>query len=163
MATNFLIALATAVGSATLILLVLHVVLKVTMPNAFKEMISTPEQTVERLVAETAKASAVLIDDITLSALSGKQIAAVLDKEQSLRVIISDFTLPAVSALLNTGRQGARATFVLDIKVPKAAKEKALSRQEILSPPGQATPNLGTAVVEKSSGVPNETLCGSAC
>jgi hypothetical protein len=48
MATNFLIALATAFGSATLILLVLRVVLKVVAPNAFKERIPIPEKGLER-------------------------------------------------------------------------------------------------------------------
>jgi hypothetical protein len=40
MAVNFLIALAIALGSATLILLVLWIVLKVAVPEAFKQMIT---------------------------------------------------------------------------------------------------------------------------
>ncbi len=48
MAINFLIALATALGSATLILLALRLVLKVVAPNAFKEMIPISEKAVER-------------------------------------------------------------------------------------------------------------------
>src|SRR5260370_147463 len=47
MAINFLIALATALGSATLILLVLRLILKVVAPNAFKEMIPISEKAVE--------------------------------------------------------------------------------------------------------------------
>jgi hypothetical protein len=48
MAINFLIALATALGSATLLLLALRLVLKVVAPNAFKEMIPISEKAVER-------------------------------------------------------------------------------------------------------------------
>jgi len=177
MATNFLIALATALGSATFILLVLRVVLKAVVPNAFKEMIAIPEKVVERQFTETVKTPdevqmrPVIIDDATLLALSGRQIVDLLgNREQPLQVIynISSFT-PEISgmqttSLLSSRWQGARSFIVVEGKIPKAREteeKKALSREEILSPPGQSTANFGSAV-KKSVRAPNETLCGSA-
>jgi hypothetical protein len=53
MATNFLIALATAFGSATLLLLVLWLVLKVFAPEAFKEMIPISKKEEQTSTART--------------------------------------------------------------------------------------------------------------
>jgi len=55
MATDFLIALAIALGSATLILLVLFVFLKAVAPNAFKERIFVSGRVAERHATETAR------------------------------------------------------------------------------------------------------------
>lgn len=172
MGINFLIALTAALGSATLMLLVLRVILKVTVPNAFKEMIPIPEKT----VTETAKTPApqmeqLIVDTATLLALSGQQINDLRgSKKQAMQVIydISDITLASATgweggSLLDSSGQGARSFTIVDAKIPKIAKEKeekTPTRDEILSPRGQSTPIFGA--VKKSLGVPNETLCGSA-
>src|SRR6267154_2159853 len=54
MAVNFLIALATALGSATLMLLGLRLVLKVFAPDSFNEVLSLSEPVVERQTSQTA-------------------------------------------------------------------------------------------------------------
>lgn len=146
MAINFLIALATALGSATLLLLVLFLLLKVFRPNAFEERISISEK-IDRVIAGLP----------------------ILTDEQMQQINALTFTVPDISqiaSLLNTGAQGARNFTVIELKIPLVAKEKeekkTPTREEILSPSGQATRNFGTTVLKKSLGVSNETLCGSA-
>jgi len=167
MAINFLIALATALGSATLILLVLRLSLKAFAPNAFKEMISTSEKPVERQATVRIHLADRAPALVRLPTLTEKQ------PEKLQQAIFDTFTLSDISgtqiaALLNSSAQGARRTVVIETTIPKAAKEKEEKKrvpsvEEILSPPGQSTPNLGTTVLKKSSlGVPNEALCGSA-
>ncbi|SRR6266404_1282389 len=147
MAINFLIALATAFGSATLLLLILWLFLKIFKPNAFKDRISISEK-IDRVIAGLP----------------------ILTDEQMRQMSTHTFTLPDMSgwqiaSLLNTGAQGARDFTVIELKIPLVAKEKedkTPTREEILSPSGQATRNFGAAVSKKSFGVPNETLCGFA-
>jgi hypothetical protein len=192
MATNFLIALATALGSATLILLVLRFLLKVVVPNAFKEMISIPDKAIERQTpmrfrtadsAPSPAMSSVLkepaekmrqmtVDTVTLSALSGRQIVDLLGSaEQPLQVThnFSDISFPTavagaeVASLLNTRAQGARGFIVTAVKIPKVAKE---NEKKVPSREEILSPPGQSApnfgTAKKSLGVPNETLCGSA-
>lgn len=71
MAINFLIALATALGSATLILLALRLFVKVFAPDAFTEMITIPAKTTERRVSEAIETPwQVLVDQAMASNLS---------------------------------------------------------------------------------------------
>jgi hypothetical protein len=165
MATNFLIALATAFGSATLILLVLRVALKVVAPNAFKEMIVVPAKTVEGQFTETTKTSVApmkksIIDAATLVALSGHQIVDLSDKADEVQVVYN--YSPAIASTqasgLLTGKQRISRVIVFEAKVPK----KIPTIEEILSPSGQSIPHRGSAVVKESLGVHNEALCGSA-
>ncbi len=66
MATNFLIALATAFGSATMILLVLRLLLKVFAPDAFKEMIPIEKGQSNREIARDLNLSEADIKDYLL-------------------------------------------------------------------------------------------------
>lgn len=173
MAINFLIALATALGSATLILLVLRFLVKVFAPDALKEMIASPAKTTERRASEATRTPAqVIVDEATLVALSGKNIVDLFgDKQPRQFHIYIPHTYPTtepsmqVVSMLNTRSQGTRGFKFVAAKIPEVGKEKegekyAWSFEELLSPPGQSTPNFGTA--NKSLGAPDEAICGSA-
>ena len=138
MSSNFLIALATALASATVILLALRIILKISAPNAFKEKVPIPSRPANGQMSEVAEISTaaqhLIIDSATLTALTGSQVTDLLMQPSSL--IIAE---PAVQDI---GKQ----------------------KQNALSPPGQSrSPNLGTADPTKSNmGATYETLCGSA-
>jgi hypothetical protein len=169
MATNFLIALATAFGSTALILVVLRVGLKLIVPNAFKEVIPVPAKVAQSQatpIVTTAPipVQQVIIDDITLSALfPGQQIVDL--KEQPQQIIYNYFPITGspIAALLSGRRQAARRFTIVggEAKEKEEEEKKTPSGEEILSPRGQSTPHFGIAA-KKSSGVPNEAICGSA-
>jgi hypothetical protein len=98
MANNFLIALGTALASTSVILLVLRFGLKLFAPDAFKEMLPGPNRVADALEAldavvapanaparvpafllqSLASGQTTIIDDITLAALSGRDILALV-------------------------------------------------------------------------------------
>jgi hypothetical protein len=143
MAINFLIALASALGSAALILLVLRIVLKFVAPNAFSEMIPKPKQiweipphdymiaynftppdTLQNISPAFPLQQSIVLDTSTLLALSGKDIAAALKNEGQPSVIIVGDTL--------------------GVEVKKRVNEqKTASVREVLAPPGQSHSHLG--------------------
>jgi hypothetical protein len=132
MATNFLIALAVALGSATLILLVLRIGLKFMAPKAFAEMIQKSEKVVGKPAATSFIVpnlpSSAVIYNLTFQppqdALSGIQIANLLRQEQTPLIMLS-----------GTWPQSATKA--------KRQKKVTASIEEVLSPPGQQSSNLG--------------------
>jgi hypothetical protein len=95
MANNFLIALGTALASTSVILLILRFGLKLFAPDAFNEMLPTPERVVDAhevvavppaaptlapalLFRSLASGQTTILDDISLAALSGRDILALV-------------------------------------------------------------------------------------
>jgi hypothetical protein len=142
MAMNFLIALASALGSAALILLVLRIVLKFVAPHAFGEMIPIPQSmqiweiphhddlitynfavphAFQNIPPAFPLQQSIILDTGTLLALSGADIAAALKNEgQPSLFIVSDAW----------GEEVKKRAY--------EQKKKATSLKEVLSPPGQS-------------------------
>ena len=93
MAVNFLIALAAAFGSATIILLAVIAALKIFKPESFAETIPRPQGQhfpgPQGTVSAEALHPPLIIDTATLTALSGEQIASLVGyRGQSPQVLI---------------------------------------------------------------------------
>lgn len=137
MAVNFLIALAIALGSATVILLALIAALKIIKPESFAETIPQPQQ--PGLAQTPLLPLYQVIDTVTLSALSGEQVAS----------------------LVRSGGQGPQL-LVLSERAENARKNKAVM-EETLSPRGQSPSVVeGFRGGQSAQGVRNEVLLGLA-
>jgi len=93
MAINFLIAVATALFSATLILLILRLFLKAFAPNAFKEMIPVSRPPIESPVSGSMRNVAIPIRHLTLDHASwaqGTQVAQGIPASVPLQEIVLD-------------------------------------------------------------------------
>jgi len=137
MATNFLIALGTALVSAAMILVILRTALKLISPESFRQTVSPARQI-------SVQASQAIIDRVTLSALSVEQIVS----------------------FLNDGKQGA-TLLVVNAAIGGSAEseiKKKMTMEEALSPHGQSSPTVTRNDAKRSSGqgVPNAAFCGLA-
>jgi hypothetical protein len=174
MATNFLIALATAFGSATVILLVLRIILKVFAPNAFKEMIAVPlrikisdeDAVIIPRAAPEEVPKPVTLRQTRLNILEhGSERGVIihsihLDSQQQLLDLTKSAALSGLE-IVGRWRRDAQAEPSIVLVKNRVTVEK--EKKKALSPPGQLIiSNLGaTAQTKSSTGVPNETLCGS--
>jgi hypothetical protein len=111
MAINFLLALATALGSATLILLVLLLVLKAVAPSAFKQMIPISDRADKQQAIGTA-----------IFQTSPKGQSPISEDTAVAALLASPFP-----ALTNCGGQSSRETSAFEQKRQGQDFSKALA------------------------------------
>jgi hypothetical protein len=132
MALNFLIALATALGSAIMILVILYIALKLISPESFRQTVSPARQI-------SVQASQAIIDSATLSALSVEQIVSFLNDQKQCAALL----------VVNAAIGGSAESEI----------RKKTTMEEVLSPRGQSSP---IAKRSSGQGVPNAAFCGLA-
>jgi hypothetical protein len=135
MATNFLIALAAALGSSAVFVVILRAALKLISPESFKEALSPNPR-------GSVIGSKVVIDQATLVALSGEELASLFNLKQGISLHLVSSSLDQ-----NIGNESRKKT----------------TMEEVLSPPGQSTA-LAAKESKRSSGqgATHAAVCGLA-
>lgn len=180
MAINFLIAVATALGSTSLILLILRFALKAFRPEAFKERIPISERRVLKHVLVEGRIPSVTIHEQQSSAVTVHQqmsdavMLSYLSQPKVDLMRVSSVSAQPFTTLLSYEREpltvSTPAKKVSDQEANKRRVEdeepsKPVSMTDVLNPLGQGIFRSGTprrVRKQSDSGVPNESFCGTA-